>query len=375
MQTAADLQVTISDTNSGVYQYNTTFGASSDESNTYPIYYYRGILDGNLDGTSSTYGSNGDGVTWPNYVRLGDTCWRIVRTTGSGGIKMIYNGPYSGGSTANSCANTTTYSRIGTGTYGKKGNSGQSSNWIKNINRVGYTYNNSSSVQDKTTSTNVDTIFGTDSTFSTINTEKSNVKNIIETWFSNNLLAYEQMLEPNAGYCNERSAYSNQATSTALTSMPLYSTSTSAMYFGPYGRNQNTNKIPSLTCPSTRGVVDLYTTASAAVGNHQLSYPIALLTVDEASFAGSGSTTAANGSTYHVNSFLSAGGGYWTMSPYGRGTNGNAWMFTVASTGRLGYDNVGVTTYGIRPVVSLKPGVSPESGSGTAVDPWVFTAP
>ena len=76
--------------NSGVYLYDpNVYGASSDASNSYPIYFYRGILEKNP--TSS--GSEGSAKTYPNYVRLSNnTCWRIVRTTGSGGVKMIYNG-------------------------------------------------------------------------------------------------------------------------------------------------------------------------------------------------------------------------------------------------------------------------------------------
>ena len=72
---------------------------------------------------------------WPNYVKLGNgTCWRIVRTTGSGGVKMIYNGLY-GVTTAGSCTNVTdnaqtakkTFNYVGTGSNG--------------IVAVGYTFN------------------------------------------------------------------------------------------------------------------------------------------------------------------------------------------------------------------------------------------
>ena len=72
-QTLAELQAVITtptssdpstDTsNSGVYEYNASlFGTASDASNNYKIYYYRGILDSNLDGTANTYGSNGNGA-------------------------------------------------------------------------------------------------------------------------------------------------------------------------------------------------------------------------------------------------------------------------------------------------------------------------
>ena len=55
---------------------------------------------------------------------------------------MIYNGLYSSGTTANSCANATTNAEIADKRFGLQGNSAESTNWHYNINRVGYTFNN-----------------------------------------------------------------------------------------------------------------------------------------------------------------------------------------------------------------------------------------
>ena len=66
--TGIDFNVAPSDTNGkGVYVRNGT------ESDTYPIYYYIGAVTNN------------------NVVFAG-FCWKIVRTTETGGIKLIYNG-------------------------------------------------------------------------------------------------------------------------------------------------------------------------------------------------------------------------------------------------------------------------------------------
>ena len=43
------------------------------QNDAYPIYYYRGDVDN-------------------NNVLFGDFCWKIVRTTNTGGVKLIYNG-------------------------------------------------------------------------------------------------------------------------------------------------------------------------------------------------------------------------------------------------------------------------------------------
>ena len=69
-----------SDTNGkGIYQMAST--AQDDR----PIYYYRGAVDN-------------------NNVKFANFCWKIVRTTGTGGVKLIYNGPPDG---EGGCTNTT----------------------------------------------------------------------------------------------------------------------------------------------------------------------------------------------------------------------------------------------------------------------------
>ena len=374
-QSRSDLQAVITAANSGVYQYDSSvFGTASDVNNGYNIYYYRGILDSNLDGTDATYGSNGDGVTWPNYVKLGDTCWRIFRTTASGGVKIIYNGSYSGGTTANSCANALDNAQITTQAFGLKGNSAQSA-WYYNINRVGYTFNNTKSLQDSTTSTPVGTVFGDNSNYTTTNTANSNIKNYIEnTWFST-ISAYESMFEPSAGYCNDRSPYSDEAGATALTSIPPYRTSSSGqtMYFGARTRLRQDNATNPVTLSCPRGTVDLYTTSSASDGNKQLAKPIALITADEAALSGSGFTASygnasAQASNYNYNSFLRSGSFFWLLSPHDR-LSGFAYGFYLSSHGAIGSDAV-LSSRGVRPVVSISHETNVTGGTGTATDPW-----
>ena len=59
------------------------------ENDTYPIYYYRGAVDN-------------------NHVLFANYCWRIVRTTNTGGVKLIYDGVPSDGV----CNNTGTASQL-----------------------------------------------------------------------------------------------------------------------------------------------------------------------------------------------------------------------------------------------------------------------
>ena len=67
------------------------------ENDTNPIYYYRGNVDN-------------------NNVIFADTCWKMVITTDTGGVKMIYNGvPVDG-----KCNNTGTATQIGTKAFNSK---------------------------------------------------------------------------------------------------------------------------------------------------------------------------------------------------------------------------------------------------------------
>ena len=362
--------------NSGVYEYDpSVFGAANDAANSYSIYYYRGVLENSV----GSYGSSGSAVTYPNYVVLSsassksgltttDTCWRIVRTTGSGGIKMIYNGKWTG----STCANATTNAQVTTSAY-----NGTSSTY-RRIALVGYTYNPTYGNADVTTSTSVNTVFGSNSNYS-VNSSNSTMKTYIEnTWFSN-IGAYESILEPSAGYCNDRTAYSTSSASTTLSTIEPYSYSRDSVFFGAYGRNVNAyfaNKRPSLTCPSERNIVDLYTTSSATSGNKQLSKPAALLTADEVSFAGSGRSNSEQGSATHAKSFLDSGSDFWLLSPGFRDSDGYACGFGLYSLFHyLVYSYYINDAYGVRPAISLKSGTTVASGSGIATDPWIVSAP
>ncbi|MBR3137966.1 hypothetical protein IKG41_01320 [Candidatus Saccharibacteria bacterium] len=396
MQTASDLKAVITkptsndpsvDTsNSGVYSYNSSvFGTSSDESNDRQIYYYRGILDSDLNGSSTSYGSAGNGAYYPNYVKLTttttsgtyNTCWRIMRTTGSGGVKLIYNGVY-GATTSGSCANAQTNARLpDVIAYGLKGSSNQSTYWYRNINRVGYSFNNATSIRDSATSTAVGTVFGNSSNFSTTNTTKSNIQNYLYNYFNNTLgQDFVGKLEQNSGFCNDRSVFSNAAGTTAITSIVPYS-ATATAYFGGYARHLNTGGKPTLTC--SRGKVDVYSSGAYGDiepnnGNSQTQVPIGLPTADELALSGLGNATtygqtSTYSSNYNYNSFTRHGGGIWTMTPSGRTSSGESQVIVTATSGNFYGRNVSDTS-GIRPVITLKAGTIITGGAGTATNPW-----
>ncbi len=362
-----NLSDAITQANSGVYEYSAgTYGASSDTSDAYTIYFYRGILDK----TTTSYGSDGLSDAYPNYVKLkNNTCWRIVRTTGSGGVKMIYNGTYKN----NTCANNTGNAQISTAPF----NTGSWSNYTglqyQNMHAVGYTYSNVPA--STTTATSLSTLLGATGDDTTTNENSSIIKQYIETWYAANMTGtnnYTSRLEKSAGYCNDRTVYYdglygvNNKLAESTTVIP-YGTRGMAFYrFGAYARNLSTSQNITLGCP--RGKVDLYSTTTDT-GNGQLTYPITLLTADEAAFAGSGRSEG--GTTYSANSYLRSGDAFWLLSPLTRDSDGVTGGFFLNSNGYLVSNYVG-GSYGVRPAISLISGTQVVAGTGIATDPWTI---
>ncbi len=185
----------------GVYTLNTT------KSDKYPVHYYRGAVTN-------------------NNVKFGGFCWKIVRTTETGGVKLIYNGaPDESGQ----CTNTTGEStQIGKSAFNETYNT---------LEYVGYMVNNT-----------------TDST----------IKGAIDTWYQTNMTDYTSKLEDTV-WCNDRSSKVNG----------------SDTYFGAYERAFKTPQ-PSLACTRDE---DKFT-VDTKNGNGLLTYPVALLTADEVMLAG-----------------------------------------------------------------------------------------
>ena len=376
---------------SGVYEWDGKTAGNGTDSNggDKVIYFYRGILDN----TTGSYGSDGDAGAYPNYVILQsgsnkattDTCWRIVRTTSTGGVKMIYNGLY-GATTTGSCANATTKAQtrynntdltvpFNTSSSTKAGKTYTGLEY-NNIHAVGYTYTSSVAAGTTTTKTPAQ-LFGASGNDTTTNDKSSIIKQYIEDWYGSTLTAYTNILEGDAGYCQDRRLNTSTTWTSAMsessnTIVPYGTTGLTTYYFGVYPRNtQSSTFNPLLTCP--RGKVDLYSySGDAGNGNGQLKYPVALLTADEATMAGSGWSSSTG--AYNANSFLRSGSDFWMLSPVIRLSGGNARGFILLSVGSLVNYRVG-SACGVRPAISLSPGTNVASGSGTATDPWVVTAP
>ena len=278
-------KTSVQDNTNGIYM-------TTDTEDNVPVYYYRGNVD--------------------NRVIFANFCWRIVRTTETGGVKLIYDGVPSNGQCNNTGADTT----IGNSAFNSSRDDAK---------YVGYMYG--SDIDDETY------------------TDDSTIKGVIDTWYENNMTSYTSQLEDTV-FCNDRS----------------YTTSGSKLYFGAYNRLVS-KKTPTLKCQNAR---DKFTTETIN-GNGALTYPVGLITADEMAYAG-----GVYGISNKNYSFYLYNGDYqWALSP-STFDDSNAFGFYLASGGNLTYGYVN-NSNGVRPSVSLQPGIAiTGGGSGTAAEPFVI---
>ena len=132
------------------------------------------------------------------------------------------------------------------------------------------------------------------------------------------------------------------------------------LYYGAYGRNAQTYT-PSVDCINKN---DAFTVDDTVNGNGALTYPVGLITADEMTLAG------ASWSGYYSNNYLKTGQFVWSGSP--RSFNDvNAYEFFEGTSGYLS-DNFVITSFGVRPLVSIAPETFIQSGEGSQTDPWVL---
>ena len=215
-----------------------------------------------------------------NHIVFANYCWRIVRTTNYGGTKIIYDGePDSDGK----CLNT------GADTQFPETAFGDSTVW-----------------------------------------ETSSLKMNLNTWYFENLLAYQQFIEDEV-YCND------------------------------YGTNEDPI---SFECPEEYQV---------SVANGRNDYPFGLINVYETRLSGLGMDM-----NYSCHSWLCNEKSSWTITrAMDSGYWGTPGMYYSRNDGYVGYD-IGADTMaywsrnGARPVITLNNAVRIDSGDGTSENPYTI---
>ena len=277
------------------------------------------------DNTNTLYTSTEDSKTvyyfagnaTDNWVQFGGYYWRIIRTNSDGGVRLLYHGT----------STTAENAYIGESAF---------NNSYNNIAYVSYMYGSTGSIANARTN----------------QTNSSTIKTAIDNWYKDNLNTnYGKYLSTTAVYCNDRSTSDNAN-------------------FGARTR-LDTNKTPSYDCAATE---DKFT-VDTSTGNGKLTYPIALMTADEVSFAGGLWGTNAQ-TWYYYNSAKGSSTGeqwWWLLSP-ATGNGSYAYVFFVVGSSYPGFlSSTYVShTYGVRPAVSLKSCVKTSGGDGSASAPYTI---
>ena len=266
------------------------------------------------------------GNTTNNWVKFAGFYWRIIRTNADGSVRLLYSGTKSEG-TAGSSAH------IGGSMFNTNAD---------NPMYVGYKYGTSGSLANNRQ-----------------NTTDSTIKGVIDNWYKNNLTSFTNYLSTTAVYCNDRNEQDEGS----------YNLGDTTFYFASRYRAY-TSFVPTYDCTAS---ADAFSASNASA---KLTYPIALMTVDEVMYAGGKSNTSLTSpyAWFYLNSegeSITGGYWWWIMSPVYWYTN-IAHVLNVGNYVYPGYIAAAKvnTTPVVRPVISVKSCVQWKSGNGTAESPY-----
>lgn len=260
------------------------------------------------------------GAVTNNYVLFGGFYWRIIRINGDNSIKLIYQGKTADASGANSGIGTSQFNTI----------SGVSTS-------VSFYY----------------TLSGL-----------SEISKQLSTWYGNNLTTYDDYVYKDSIFFSDLSNTSSTLSEPSTSSTNITQISKSALYFGARYRLTR-KKTPTFLIQNN----DKHTSTVSTIGDKVLTYPVGLITMDEAYYAGGYS---ANNTSYYLNS----GVDFWALSPYEFvkqnlfSKNYDARITYISSSGKIGEGNSD-DSYTMRPVINLVPEVLWGGGTGTASDPYI----
>ncbi len=286
-----------------------------------------------------------------NYLVFADYCWKVIRTNEDGSLKLRYNGTYQDGK----CSTTGTSVRLGTTVYNRVGNDNSYVGYMNGLNNTGYSTSYATAHSNKYNST---------------------IKTVLDNWYVNNILSKGddvKALVANTIYCNDRSgggainaggtSYSNKAYG-----YNNYFYGTSRRIYADYS-SENAN--PQYKCIQTNDkfTLSLDNGGKKLFGNNKLTYPIALLTAEEAAYAG---LTEEDNKT----NFLYSKEYSWTMSPFDfyspNSNNKHGYIWYITDTGALSSTFLDDTTSGVGviPVISIS-GTAKVTGDGTSDSPYI----
>ena len=295
-----------------------------------------------LASTEDDYGTSYyfRGAVKNNYVEFANKCWRIVRITGDGSVKLVLHNDNTAGA-ANPCssANNSTnaaFARYSGATYTSKFNTDYNDNAY-----IGFKYGTPGSSTYEATHAN---------------TNKSTILTNLETWYTNNLAAYESVIDDNV-WCNDKTNVTDTTFDPAEINPTGLGYGSNNTYYASFQRLVSSDGLaaggtgPSLKCNGELS---------------KITSKVGLITADELAFAGYAAGRV-NLVTYLQENATDTL--WWSLSPVGFGV-GFASVWGVGS-GSFGYGGVYGDGAG-RPSISLK-STTNVTGNGTSDTPYIIS--
>ncbi len=321
---------------------NKIIGNGYDNKNNYTIPGVDvSIRDEGLRTTQDDYGISYyfRGTVDNNYLLFAGKCWRIVRITGNGAIKLIlYNNNNSNCNISDNSGYIMENSQPILSAYNANSNSNTYIGFMYNVNGTNYTQTHT-------------------------NTNDSTILQKLKVWYDGAFSNEQKNKLADVIWCNDKSIntslYNGYGRNTTY-------------YLGEKRGNDPTNNPPSLICPSSNDTtkkLSKFTGSDTINGNGSLKgYKVGILTADEVAYAG---LSGNNNTNNPASSYLLQGASlsWWTLTP--RYFNTNAFIYYVNNVGRLNSTNANVNnTISIRPSIALNANTL-VTGAGTINDPYV----
>ena len=266
------------------------------------------------------------GAVTNNYVEFANKCWRIVRVGGDESVKLILHNDNPTGA-ANPCdaANNSAsaaFARYSGTTYKSAFNDDYEDNAY-----VGFKYGTAGSSTYEATHAN---------------TNNSTILTNLETWYNNNLKAYESVIDDNV-WCNDKSVSSGLGYAKNVT------------YYGATQRLVSKSNSAGGTSPSLKCNGEL----------SKINSKVGLITADELAYAGY-AYGLGNTTTYLRENATDTY--WWSLSPSSFDGGYDRVWFVGGSDGNFYNDYVGFT-FGVRPSISLR-STTNVTGNGSSENPY-----
>ena len=281
------------------------------------------------------------GAVTNNYVEFANKCWRIVRVSGDGSVKLILHNDNKTG-VANPCdaANNSAsaaFARYSGETYKSAFNANYNDNAY-----VGFKYG---------------TVGAGDYALTHANTNKSTILTNLEAWYNDNLSTYEKVIDDTV-WCNDKTNVTDTSYDPWSITPNGLGYAKNVTYYGATKRLVGTSGSAGGTGPSLKCNGEL----------SKINSKVGLITADELALAGY--AYAKNNTTTYLQE-NATDTYWWSLSPNAF-VGGRADVWDVCGSDGIFGDYFVNDTYGVRPSISLK-STTNVTGNGTSDSPFIIS--